>query len=670
MKKLIATTMTLAVAFAASADSLAPAMGFESLTAGNGLDISMADDGSVISGGSYWATRDSDPQLNVTAYGQDAKYSYPLDQPALVTGGPGNNYLAIETSDPVYRTLLQNPGTPQGATIGDGLFIDTLVKFTATESLEVPNLDGGRLAIWLGTDADAQVPVTNLYVTAAAIVGSSLVPTNFLVSSSIDPAAWHRLTVRAIGGIGNITAGPLIGFTVFVDGVQVAAQNADYASLVPSAGLNSVASSFAAENQLFVSCTTGSSLEAVGFKGTGSVDDIAFTDYAAAPSWAQGSASFTLTWDADAIASLTIGETALSAADLALGTYDVANANLNPTITVSVTYKAGYFGDASQTFTWSASTPTGTVAANKHNFTVGVNKYTTFADALAAASANDTIVLADDVTETVTSPYALNKALTIDVAGNDWTIAANGYYAFNSTAPVTVKSSGSVGSISVTGANVFCIFYETQPLTIGAASDDAGVTINGVLWAGTAQNTIVKGKFDKTHNTSQGAFSWAAFVSGGSENVDSTSDNDYFLVGMSGSSSASWADATSAANDATAATVWPALAGTSIASANAKKLARWASDASLGNIDLAAAGSMTTDQVNAFLLNCAVADLATEQAAFVVDITFDSEGVPQITTPANKEYNGTVTIQGSAAIPFSWHAQTTGDKFFKAVLSL
>lgn len=662
MKKLIATTMTLAVAFAASADSLAPAMGFESLTAGNGLDISKADDGSVISGGSYWATRDSDPQLNVTAYGQDAKYSYPLDQPALVTGGPGNNYLAIETSDPVYRTLLQNPGTPQGATIGDGIFIDTLVKFTATESLEVPDLAGGRLAIWLGTDADAQVPVTNLYVTAAAINGNSLVATNFLVSSAIDPAAWHRLTVRAIGGIGNITAGPLIGFTVFVDGVQVAAQNADYASLVPSAGLNSVASSFAAENQLFVGCTTGSSLEAVGFKGTGSVDDIAFTDYAAAPSWAQGSASFTLTWDADAIASLTIGETALSAADLALETYDIANANLNPTITVSVTYKAGYFGDASQTFTWSASTPTGTVAANKHNFTVGVNKYTTFAAALAAASANDTIVLADDVTESLTSMYEPSVAITIDVAGHDWTLTIGDAVAFSASANLVVIDSIGGGSITGTGAPIFGA--EEAYVVIGAASGDAGITIIGQAFENTFGTSVVKGKFDQANNSKtvdgNPEFKWTT-----ENGSDVTLANSYWLVNMGGSSSGSWADASSAANDATAATVWPALAGSTIATANAKKLADWA-DAQ----NVAFGSEILAD---AFILNCANTAEAVNaaKAAFKVSISFD-EGTPVVTVlPANANYNVTPVVQGKAALSGSWaDADYTNHKFFRAVLAL
>lgn len=130
-----------------------------------------------------------------------------------------------------------------------------------------------------------------------------------------------------------------------------------------------------------------------------------------------------------------------------------------------------------------------------------------------------------------------------------------------------------------------------------------------------------------------------------------------------------------------AATQYPALADSALATADAKKLTVWAK---ANNIDFAAVEADTTGAyVNAFLLNCDPADVATEEAAFVLNITFDN-GVPVVSTPADrneKTYNVTPVLKGKAALTDAeWttindtdanDANDTEDfQFFKAELSL
>ena len=130
-------------------------------------------------------------------------------------------------------------------------------------------------------------------------------------------------------------------------------------------------------------------------------------------------------------------------------------------------------------------------------------------------------------------------------------------------------------------------------------------------------------------------------------------------------------DSTTVSNE-TAAVAYPALASSALANANAGELTDWAK---ANNIDFATVEADTTGTlVDAFLLNCATASVATEKAAFVLDITIDENGNPVIILPPGKEYNGTLQLKGSADLS-SWHDCTNnqpgaGDRFFKYLLSL
>ncbi|MBR4637457.1 MAG: hypothetical protein IKO81_02290 [Bacteroidales bacterium] len=101
----------------------------------------------------------------------------------------------------------------------------------------------------------------------------------------------------------------------------------------------------------------------------------------------------------------------------------------------------------------------------------------------------------------------------------------------------------------------------------------------------------------------------------------------------------------------TAAEQYTSLAGTKFASANARALTTWAKDTTKGNVDLEDLPADNDTYVEAFLLNCApvAATVAQEKDEFVANITFEN-GVPVVTPPANKTYNGTLQLKGKEAL--------------------
>lgn len=119
-----------------------------------------------------------------------------------------------------------------------------------------------------------------------------------------------------------------------------------------------------------------------------------------------------------------------------------------------------------------------------------------------------------------------------------------------------------------------------------------------------------------------------------------------------------------------AATQYSELDGTALATADAKELTVWAA---ANNVVFSDVTSDPGDYVEAFLLNCSTASVATEKAAFVLDITIDENGNPVISLPDGKTYNGTLQLKGSTDLK-NWTpitAQQTADyNFFKYELSL
>lgn len=255
--------------------------------------------------------------------------------PSAVKGTPtptgfGNAYLSLSTEGgTLWRTikeakLKQDTGTwdaiaSQEVPADTGLYIDTMVQFTPTEDGSGPEIgEDAKLAIWLNVaTADDGTATTNLCVRGGIFDGEALVfnPTNFtLVTATksapdVRPGKWYRLTVRALrlvnaGGDGSGDAW-LSGFQIYLDGelLEVEANESPFGANLG----NGISDAFTSVDPDFNLLSVIPSLvnlapdvpalSAVGFKGSGAIDDFCVTDEE--PSFTAATVTtvdFTLTW--------------------------------------------------------------------------------------------------------------------------------------------------------------------------------------------------------------------------------------------------------------------------------------------------------------------------------------------------------------------------------------
>lgn len=133
-----------------------------------------------------------------------------------------------------------------------------------------------------------------------------------------------------------------------------------------------------------------------------------------------------------------------------------------------------------------------------------------------------------------------------------------------------------------------------------------------------------------------------------------------------------WVDDSTTVSNQTAAAAYQALENSALANANAGKLTDWAK---ANSVEFSAVTAAPADYVDAFLLNCAAtpAAVAQEKAEFVLDITIDENGVPVITLPEGKTYNGTIQLKGAATLTGGWtdiSAPSAAYNFYKCELHL
>lgn len=201
-----------------------------------------------------------------------------------------------------------------------------------------------------------------------------------------------------------------------------------------------------------------------------------------------------------------------------------------------------------------------------------------------------------------------------------------------------------------------------------SATGTATVTING----GDITGKLVKGanttftipgtstaKFDRDQS---------AFCESGYE---TTQSGDWYVV--TAVQSSGWvADSSTITPGTTAATTYPDLASSALATADAKELTDWATTHTVAYADVVAAPA---NYVEAFLLNCALADVTTEKAAFKAKITVAADGTVTVTLDdTTKTYNGTLQLKGKANLTDAeWTdvaAPSSSYKFYKYTLSL
>lgn len=278
MKKL---TFALACAstFALFAKIEAPTAGFEEYEAGAKV-ANAVEPGSQFTYWLYEGASGSEDGSTVKAYGGE-------NLAAPTTGdAAGDKYLELSTEGgTLWRSLAEVKQMENGsATLGDahtidsekGLYIDTMVQFTPTEDGGAPDTTGDdKLAIWLNVGLSGEVPVTNLMVKASVVDDQGTrTPTTFTLTNAgaVKAGEWYRLTVKAIGDITETDDVP--GFQVFLDGTLMVADKMtvteEYAELLGNDDINS--------KTVFASLSSAATLQAVGFKGSGALDNLAISE--------------------------------------------------------------------------------------------------------------------------------------------------------------------------------------------------------------------------------------------------------------------------------------------------------------------------------------------------------------------------------------------------------
>ena len=200
-------------------------------------------------------------------------------------------------------------GTGQ-AIAADGTYLDTLVQFTPTEDGGAPELtQDDKLAIWLNVDSNG---VTNLMVKAAVLDlenSAPPAPTTFTITNkAVSAGQWYRLTVKAIPDIAAGEGYP--GFQIKLDNQLLVSDTltmtAESISLVESTGADVTDLQNGAVFASLGGMDDNPTLQGVGFKGSGALDDIVWTedDLFAIPA----GIDFTLTWPSGLTAvSYTVG---------------------------------------------------------------------------------------------------------------------------------------------------------------------------------------------------------------------------------------------------------------------------------------------------------------------------------------------------------------------------
>ena len=284
------------------------------------------DDGGG-SGSTLWSASGDDASL-VKTYGGDNATAPSITEPAPFAGETNTKYLALDTNGSELQRAIPAAGQ---AIAADGTYIDTLVQFTPSESDPTSaDLTGAKLAIWL--KADSEHNTTNLMVQAGIVAADGTVSSHaYKLNASAEPNTWYRLTVTALKNITKVPAenmaadGFLNGFQIKLDGtlLEAATDTAfaeDYFTqtlLDPDWGWLNAETDAATitllrSNTLFPSLAgvgSDDTLTAVGFKGTGALDDFVVTTEA--PDFTPAAIDFSLTWPAGLTAvSYQIGENA------------------------------------------------------------------------------------------------------------------------------------------------------------------------------------------------------------------------------------------------------------------------------------------------------------------------------------------------------------------------
>ena len=491
------------------------------------FDAAKDDAGSGSDAGRYWYTTDTDAANVLSNYVGDVVNA---DQAKTPTGvsrpdyfAPSNNtkYLSVETTGKLFRTLKENSGNDEFVPYDipvDGIYLDTLVKFTAADSVfgDDALADGDKIAIeYVEHESEGgDDPTITNFVIRAGYVGANgvITPTNYFaaVPAGFNKDAWHRLTVRTIAEVGSGENSAGVGFVVYLDQVPLAYSTSVEPGIAAyTAKFNSVVKENFYKNDLHAiypsavdaEMTTGRNISAVAFSGNGAIDDVVFTTDR--PSFIQESTTVDVVWD-EHVATLRLNGQTINVSSGNATTIEPTNGVIDVVVTFATGYRAGAF-TADKGGVWEASIScfTGLVAGATCTISSMLPLYevngVAFDDLDAAmtaaatgtAQAPATLKLLADCNQVLgfTDGYIVLDLNGCDVQGGDdadCTIMNNG-------ATLVITNSGAEASVLLP-TNLLA----EPPITLLAA---AGLTIvqagtfEGIVIPGEGTLTITGGKF-------------------------------------------------------------------------------------------------------------------------------------------------------------------------------
>ena len=255
----MAIAATVCMAQATTPTPIGTLSGFEDLTVGDKFDRSAE-------GYTDWSA----PNTEGVVEGTEIK-AYET------TGANGDQYLALDG--------VQNLAKDINTEIGEGLYIDTMVKFTASEDAPTPG-EGDKLVVWLReTPGENDNPSTyTLMVTAGFFDTDDMSDISEVKSYPTDavvvPDQWYNLKVKAIEDVdteGYSDEG-IAGFVVLIDGTVVKTTEPT-ASSIDSYGETKYVDANAETYAIFPSCIKSgmvgsTTIRQLAFSGSGAIDTV------------------------------------------------------------------------------------------------------------------------------------------------------------------------------------------------------------------------------------------------------------------------------------------------------------------------------------------------------------------------------------------------------------
>lgn len=262
MKKLMVMIAAVATAFGLYADT-----GFK-----DGTSFEVSDSGkdagytanAVLTTAGAWTVNDTDNANTIKA--GTALLPTGVTRPKQYVDNTDTQaqYLEIKTALAAGKELVRAVGE---AFVDGGLYYDSLVNFTAFDASDAPPADAdAKLSVWLRENEDG---TSNIMVRAYSTVEGNVEDYECSVDLP-DLSGWHRLTIKAIGDIGENVS----GFVVFVDGVRATCSSANKG--LPT-GLTPVAKGWGDALFRTVGANGMTAITSAAFVGRGAVDDIAVT---------------------------------------------------------------------------------------------------------------------------------------------------------------------------------------------------------------------------------------------------------------------------------------------------------------------------------------------------------------------------------------------------------